>query len=364
MLLRAIHAEEVGKDHLRIRTDAEALAGIADFPEAAQMLRARRGYLADSPQNRAMAEKLRVRPWDFGITGSVVFGAEAGVWHPGGAPDSGLLELLGAECIDGFQRLVIIAHVAREVLAPGHLSQALIDVDIMTGPLRHRVRAEHDHSSDYCNPGTAQDCLIRDVNLRRVTAQFKADGVFFDVRRGHVAGPNAKRYTIDEATMALAFFSAAPSLALAHQMLTPEGREALWSAPSSQGYRSLFNEGTQAVGVHRAIELSRVVHEVVVGLAKVHRRRHEHLLRDAPYLVLWLIARKLPLAGLHKDQDEANCPNWREISDALADSLTEETAFQLIRAYSSARRNINRYTDLHELSEWRSVLHAAGVATR
>ena len=103
-------------------------------PDAAIRLAGTRGCLADSAENHRMAELLGSRPWGFGAAGGpLALGAEAVL--PFGEDG---IELFGVECIEGFQRLVVLAHVFREV-SDAHLDHADVRVEIGTGADRARI---------------------------------------------------------------------------------------------------------------------------------------------------------------------------------------------------------------------------------
>ncbi|MFJ6621607.1 hypothetical protein ACIQOW_29045 [Kitasatospora sp. NPDC091335] len=81
-ILRARHAVRIG-DHWSALIAANELAVLADRPDAAEVLGARRGYLPDSPVNRSFAEALRERPEDAGIFGPpVVLSVRSLHWEP------------------------------------------------------------------------------------------------------------------------------------------------------------------------------------------------------------------------------------------------------------------------------------------
>ncbi|MFD7904429.1 hypothetical protein ACFV4G_19545 [Kitasatospora sp. NPDC059747] len=151
-----------------MQVDAIALAALAAMPDAAIALRSRRGYLPESPGNQALAEMLRRRPQDFGLVGGpIVLGAESLQWEADRVRGGGRLWVSGLECYDGFQRLVIMAHVARE-LPPPELVKAVLWVVVVTGEDRRRTRDLCDTADRCVSPAVPQDNLGSCPHLRAV----------------------------------------------------------------------------------------------------------------------------------------------------------------------------------------------------
>ncbi|MER7753163.1 hypothetical protein [Kitasatospora sp. NPDC097643] len=112
----------------------------------------------------------------FGLVGGpVVLGAQSVHWEPGRLGGAGLLGLAGLECYDGFQRLVTIAHVSRE-LPPAELAKAVLWIVVATGDERHRIRELCDEAAHRVNLPVPQDDLSRCRYLLAVQDEFRREG--------------------------------------------------------------------------------------------------------------------------------------------------------------------------------------------
>ncbi|MFF0439194.1 hypothetical protein ACFYST_07675 [Kitasatospora sp. NPDC004614] len=337
-----------------LRVPAGQLAGLGGAVDAAERLGARRELLV-SPQNAARAHLLRECPELFGIVGRVVLGVDERLWRA--EPDWGgcSVELSGIECIDGFQTLGLLARGAGE-LSVEHLDRAVLDVRIVSGAARALARVAHDEAHRHHNPTAAQDLLLRQPVMRRLVGQFERDGIPFRLRRGERRGPSREGYGVDEATTALAFFLAGGEPALAFQTLTPEGREEIWRDPSGPKFRALFGPHTEATGVRIAITFRRAVLRELEGLFGERSANHWHLLADAPDLVVWAVARELPLGALHRDPADPSAPEWDRILDQRVPVLTRLTAERLVAAYRGLRARVYRRDEVEKLEWWVRIL--------
>ncbi|MFB7472945.1 hypothetical protein [Kitasatospora sp. NPDC056184] len=354
----------LGTDQWDARVPAVQLVGLAEALDSAERLGTRREFLADSAQNREMEKVLRERPEAFGVTGRMVLGADNVFWVPDGTRSSGTLDLLGPECIDGYQRMALVSRLAAE-LSVEHLDRAVVDVRIVTGSTRELARSEYDRAHLYCNPTEPQDLLVRHPVMLRLIKQFSDDQCNFRLRRGYQRGPRREGYSIGEATTALALFSHEADPDLAHRTLENEGRQEIWRYPSSQAFRTLFNDHTQATGVRIAITFRRAILGVLEEMLRTRSAHHWHLLEDAPDLMVWAVARQLPFDRLHCDQHDPAAPPWEKILDTEVPALTRRTAERLVRAYEKLRSNgVHKRAEVRELPYWHKLLKAAGMSPR
>ncbi len=358
--LRPTYTQRVDDDQWDLRVPASQLAELAGPVDAAERLGARRELLA-SPQNAGRAQLLRECPELFGIVGRVVLGVDELLWRAELGWGGCSVDLSGIECIDGFQTIGLIARGAAD-LSTEHLDRAVLDVRIVSGAARELARAAHDHAHRHHNPTVAQDLLLRHPVMRRLVRQFESDGIPFRLRRGERRGPSRGGYAVDEATTALALFSAGEGPALAFQTLTPEGREEIWRDPSGSKFRALFGAETEATGVRIAIMFRRAILEELEEMLRERSAHHWHLLADAPDLVVWAVARELPLAELHRDTAGPWAPAWERILDHQLPALTRTTAERLVAAYRSERTRVYRRDEVRELAWWSRILDAAAVA--
>ena len=290
-----------------LQTGAGELAGLAAGPEAARRLRARRGFLYESAHNRELAELLRSRPEEFGRVGHLALGAES-IRIRGE-----VVELTGPESIDGFQRLTLLALAARES-GRAHLDRATVRLEVFTSPEREHVRRLHDVADLYLNPATAQDCLRRCPELRRLVEEFEREGWL-------------PRVSMADVTRALACLSAAPTPYLAQLASTDDGLDGLWADISSPHYRTLIHPGVHAVGVLRALEARRTARQALAQLPKAARAGHGRLVEEAPDLICWAACRHLPLHQLH---DERSTTKWDRLIDQELPAWTVSAAHDYI----------------------------------
>lgn len=313
---------------------ADVLLSLAEGPDAARVLNSRRGYLPDSAQNHRLALMLRDRPKDFGAGGTpILFGADHIGLHP--RPDQRItLELHGLECIDGFQRLVILNHAFRE-LRPDHLSHTQLRVEIVTGAAREQARRQHHDDHLYLNSAHPRDNLSRCAHLTRIRDQFGEAGTHFDYRRGIVAGPHSCGRDVSDVFRALACCAPGRSPVLAHAVSTNTGLDAVWSDLSGSYYAHLINADVHAWSVERATAAYNTARQVLARLDTTSLTGHDHLIRYAPHLIIWAACGTLPLDGLHLDGRTA--PRWDTLidSDAFRNNV-KATAHSLISAYKAA----------------------------
>ncbi|MFE4971520.1 hypothetical protein ACFRAR_05305 [Kitasatospora sp. NPDC056651] len=319
--------------------DAAELAALAAMPDAAFVLRSRRGYLPDSAVNRAFANTLRERPEEAGMFGPpIVLSSRSPHWEPDRAGGSGLLGLAGVECLDGFQRLVTMAHLIRE-LSPAHLSRAVLWVVVVTGEDIDRARELCDESAHHINPLEPQDNLARCPHLLRVQEEFRREGGFFDPRRGIVSGPHPVGFTPADVFRSLAALSPAPRPYLTNHLQTEDGLKELWSDIDSPVYRSLVHEGVREISIQRAVEARRSTQAKIAELFKRNSKGHWKLLQYAPELVTWTACRKLPLETLH----DGSAPGWMDLIRRQLPAETERVAHLLVSAYVRLRPSDSKF---------------------
>ncbi len=290
-----------------LQVAAGELAGLVAGPEAARRLRARRGFLYESAHNRELALLLRLRPEEFGRVGQLALGAES-IRIQGD-----VVELTRPESIDGFQRLTLLARAVAES-GRAHLDRSTVRLEVFTSPEREHVRRLHDVADLYLNPATAQDCLRRCPELRRLVEEFEREGWL-------------PRFSMADVTRALACLSAAPTPYLSHLVATDDGLDGLWADISSPHYRTLIHPGVHAVGVLRALEARRTARQALAQLPKTARAGHGRLVGDAPDLICWAACRHLPLHQLH---DERSTTKWDRLIDQELPAWTVSAAHDYV----------------------------------
>ncbi|MFJ8040465.1 hypothetical protein ACIRBX_08170 [Kitasatospora sp. NPDC096147] len=357
-LLETVYLHRLDDEHLIGMVTVEQLAGLGTAVDAAQQLDARRGYLADSAENTALEQLIREHPEEFGRIGSIALGAEELLWIPDPSRGSGTVQLMGATCLDGLQRIKLLAHLSGEA-GFQRIAHNQVELHIHIGASRAPIQRAYDHEHLYRNGATAQDLLIREPEMLRLIGEFLTEEVHLAVLRGSHRGPYADGYTVEEATEALALFRPGDDPGLAHLALSPAGRELIWGSPASEPYRSLFHPGTTAVGVRRAILLRRQMREGLRKLAAAGVRAHRHLLADVPDLIVWEAARRLPLAELH-----APAADWHPF-EAAATALAEDAAERLVAGYRAYRpKKVRDRKEVQELAVWQRLLSEARSAGR
>ncbi|MFC9331147.1 hypothetical protein [Kitasatospora sp. NPDC057015] len=296
-----------------LQVPAGELAGLAAGPAAAQRLGARRGFLSESAHNRELAELLRLRPEEFGRVGLLALGTE-GIRIQGG-----VVELIRPESIDGFQRLTLLARAAAERGRP-HLDRSTVRLEVFTSPEREHVRRLHDIADLYLNPATAQDCLRRCPELRRLAEEFESEGWL-------------PRFSMADVTRALACLSTAPTPYLSQLVSTDRGLDVLWADIASPHYGALIHPGVHPLGVLRALEARRTAREALARIPKAARTGPARLLDDAPDLICWAACRHLPLHQLH---DERSTTKWDRLIDQELPAWTVSAAHDYIGRYRRA----------------------------
>ena len=298
---------------LALQVPAGQLAGLAAGQRAAGRLRARRGFLYESGHNHELAELIRRRPEEFGRVGQLVLGAES-VRILGA-----VVELTRPESIDGFQRLTLLARAAVES-GHAHLDRSTVRVEVFTSPEREHVRRLHDVADLYLNPATAQDCLRRCPELRRLVEEFEWEG-------------RLPQFSMADVTRALACLSAAPTPYLSHLAATDAGLDGLWADISSPHYRALIHPGVHAVGVLRALEARRTARQALARLPQAVRAGYGRLVDHVPDLICWAACRHLPLHQLH---DEHSTTKWDRLIDQELPAWTVKAAYDYIGRYRRA----------------------------
>ncbi|MEV1065239.1 hypothetical protein [Streptomyces sp. NPDC050263] len=332
--------------------DLDALAASVDAP---RRLSAKRGYLGETEANVELARMLEERPEDFGAVGQIVLGAAAVEVRPGPRPFADTLFVVGLECIDGLQRLRVIADL-RDRLPLEHLRRAVVRLEIRCGDERARARRTQDFADRCVNASTAQDRLIRCANIVRLMDADWEKGDF-DPRRGVTAGPHGMRFSMADVTSALACVSDDPHPVAAHLAATPAGQESLWSDRNSGVYRSLFHGRMSPVGVMRAVEAWRTARSALDKVPKKSRQGHGHLIEYAPELICWKACRSLPLSALHA---ESSYP-WDRAIEGDLPRRTLEAAGSLVTQYRALHpehgRSGNSYkAEAPKLELWRELV--------
>ncbi|MFF8960421.1 hypothetical protein [Streptomyces sp. NPDC014894] len=329
------------------------LAVLAAGTDAARSLRAHRGFLYDSDRTAALARLLEESPEDFGAVGTIVLGADEVNLVPGASgPFAAHLRAEGVECIDGLQRLRVIA-AACAVMDPSMLANTIVRLEILVGAERERARRLHDTADRFTNLRTAQDRLVRCPNIARLMNANWERGSF-EPRRGMTSGPNGLSYSMVDVTRALACFSG-PGPQLAHEASTPEGMEILWGDQTSTSYRTLFHSGMEPVGIARAAEAWWMANKTLEELPLSRRScGHGHLVKYAPQLICWEALRFLPHDELHSP---ASTFHWDEaIRTSVRDAVLAATD-RLIARYEFLIPKKHHYvTKAPQLSLWESLV--------
>ncbi|MEV8070568.1 hypothetical protein AB0P32_31380 [Streptomyces sp. NPDC085995] len=336
---------------------AADLALVAAPVEAPRRLLAGRGYLGGTEANRGLARMLADRPEDFGAAGHIVLGAEAVEVQHALRPFGDSVHVIGAECIDGMQRLKVMADM-RDRLPREHLQRSVLRLEIHCGPARDRARRVYDVADRYLNISTAQDRLIRCPNILRLMQGDWEKGDF-DPRRGMTTGPQGLRFSMADVTSALACLSADPLPLAAHLAATGEGREALWEDHTSPIYRSLFHGQMTPVGVMRAVEAWSTAHAALAAMPKKSRQGYGHLIEYAPELICWKACRALPFPlPLHSLHDPKSAFAWEQAIERDLPAVTVQTAVSLVARYQAARPNRSRpyKSEAPELELWRELV--------
>ncbi|WP_371480866.1 hypothetical protein [Kitasatospora sp. NBC_00315] len=320
-----------------LQVRAGELAALAAGPQAAGRLRARRGFLHGSGHNHELAELIRRRPEEFGRVGLLVLGAESV------RVLDDVVEVIRPESIDGFQRLTLLARAAVES-GRAHLDRSTVRLEVFTSPEREHVRRLHDVADLYLNPATAQDCLRRCPELRRLVEEFEREG-------------RLPQFSMADVTRALACLSAAPTPYLSHLVSTDAGLDELWADIASPHYRTLIHPGVHAVGVLRALEARRTARQALARFPKSARAGYGHLVDHAPDLICWAACRHLPLHQLH---DEHSTTKWDRLIDQELPAWTVSAAHDYIgRHRRSEPRRAAGTTDRTGLPLW---LELAGMS--
>ncbi|WP_329421283.1 hypothetical protein [Streptomyces sp. NBC_01268] len=344
-----------------VDVSADDLVGLAQGPDAMRRLRARRGFLGETPANRRLGEILRATPEEFGVVGTVVLVAEA--VEVAGAGDGrgfgGELRVHAVGCVDGFQRLRIIADVAA-VLGAAHVGRSTVRLEVHCGPGSAVVSRLHREAGGIVNAPTAQDGLIRCPHIARLVGADWEEAGFFDPRRGAVAGPHGRLFTMPEVTRALACLSAAPSPEAANLVATEQGLEAFWGSVGTPLYLGVFHDRLSPVGVLRAVEAWRTARDALSGLPGKLKGGAGHLIPYAPDLICWAACREvLPLGRLHAARSAFD---WHGVIRDQLPAVTRRTAERLVRRYGEVRAARGSRGDYkHEaplLDVWLDVLAA------
>ncbi|MER7518955.1 hypothetical protein [Streptomyces sp. NPDC126499] len=303
---------------------------------------------------------LRWTPEEFGAVGCVVLGADAVQVSADTAATRSFgmaLQLFGVECVDGFQRAVIIARTMAE-RGREHLARSTVRVEIHTGPGRETARRLHDEAGALVNAPKAQDGLVRCPNIARLMAADWEGMGSFEPRRGVVVGPHGDLFTMPVVTRALACLADSPAPDAVHLACTEEGLESFWGQIGSPLYLSVFHERMIPLGVKRAVEAWRRVHEVLADLPSSRKQGPGHLIRYAPDLICWLACHDVfPLDQLH--QAKSTFDWYGTIRDRLP-AVTVRRACELVERYGAlrkARGSKGNYVDeVVRYDVWRDIL--------
>ncbi|MDV5146319.1 hypothetical protein R1T08_19465 [Streptomyces sp. SBC-4] len=291
--------------------------------------------------------------------GSIVLGADE-VRLPEQVSPRGFVDSLGVyglECIDGFQRLGIIAE-GHAAWGAEHVARATVRLEIHCGRDRGIARRLHDTADGYVNESTAQDGLIRCPRIQALMAGNWEGMGYFDPRRGASAGRHQKPFTMPEVTRALACLSPGADLAAVHLAATDGGLERLWGDIGSELYRGVFTGRMSPLGVMRAVEAYKGAHEALRSMPARLKTGAGHLIAYAPELVCREACRTLlPVGSLH---DERSRYDWQAVIRHQLPAVVRHAAGELVRRYEGvreARGSKRNYKDEAVLLDvWREIL--------
>ena len=336
-------------------------AMLAQGPDAVRRLGARRGFLGETPANAELRRVLEQRPEHFGRVHPIVLGADE-VHVPGFATSRGgvsALQIYGVECIDGFQRLRILAD-GLDAWGPAHLSRGTVRLEIHCGQNRDVARALHDAAHQHINAPTAQDGLIRCPNIQRLMASDWEKEGSFDPRRGASAGPRKRLYAMPEVTRGLACLAPGPGPEAAHLAATEEGLQDLWGSIGSALYLRVFPDRMSPLGVVRAVKAYEAARAALRRLPARYKEGAGHVLVYASDLVCREACRQLlPLAELH---DERSRFDWHGVIERRLAVAVERTAVDLVRRYKAVHADLGgkHYKgEAERLDVWEAILARA-----
>ncbi|MEU8760836.1 hypothetical protein [Streptomyces sp. NPDC048659] len=347
-----------------VDVSAGDLAALAQGPDAVWRLRAKRGFLGETPANRRLAEILRRTPEEFGAVGAIVLVADAiEVAGTGGVRGfGGELWVDGVRCIDGFQRLRVIADAAA-ALGPEHVARSTVRLEIYCGAGAGLAARLHHEAGVLVNAPTAQDGLIHCPNIARLMDADWEDEGSFDPRRGAVAGRRGRLFTMPEVTRALTCLSPSPTPEASHLVDSEEGLEVFWGSVGTRLYLEVFHDRMRPLGVLRAVQARKKAREALSALPGRLKGGAGHLIEYAPELICWAACREvLPLERLHEERSAYF--DWDgDIRDRLP-AAVERTAERLVGNYRGLRaaRGAKGYFkgEASLLSVWLDVLAYQG----
>lgn len=276
----------------------------------------------------------------------------------GASHDSGVFECQGVNIVNGAQTVGVIGMIGESLTKP--LEQARVLVRLISldqcpeGFDKGVTRATNTQ-----NRIDNRDFAALDPNQRRLASEFLLDGRHYTYKSGDADPDQHAGCTVVDATVALA---CAEDISLAVQAKREIGR--LWEDIDAEPYTKLFNDGTNAADVWKAVEIMRAVDARLKELSKFDQPRAELVAIHGNRLILHRVFRD-PLVRPFR-AGTTNLDEVKVAAAAMTNSIFHQVLDYLNTRFSGAYlaslfKNMNRCRELNDHLEQISAPKATPV---
>jgi hypothetical protein len=207
----------------------------------------------------------------------------------------------GAQVVNGAQTVSSIGLAAEE--APESICSARVYVRFISlEGCPEEFATEVTRATNTQNRILARDFVALDEEQERIKDELELQGLIYATKSGDADPPREQGCTVDEATIALA---CAKSLDLAVQAKREKGK--LWEDTDRPPYTELFNRGVTGTRVWRAVQVLRVVEDVLHQEQASLEGREVLLAVHANRLVTFLVFARL-LSAMLEDPNRDFAP--------------------------------------------------------
>ena len=329
-----------------------------------------RSFKGNTDVNDALAATLRGDPTDFWYfnNGITLLCSKIAKKPIGGATrDSGLFECEGVSIVNGAQTVGVIGTLAetlRGALEPAKVLVRLISLEACPDGFDKAVA----RGTNTQNRIERRDFAALDPNQQRLASELLLDGKRYTYKSGDADPDRLSGCSIVEATVALA--CATDDIALAVQAKREIGR--LWEDIESPPYTTVFNDGTTATELWRAVEIMRLVDSRLMSLSTSDLPRAEMVAVHGNRLVLHRVFQDTHVRPFRADTAdfEAIKSAVGRVTDDVFAGLADYLDAQFRNAYlGSLFKNAAKCRDVNghlaeQLGADVPVRTVSGVATR
>jgi len=266
----------------------------------------------------------------------------------GASHESGVFDCQGVNIVNGAQTVGVIGMIGESLTKPLEEARVLVRL-ISLEECPEGFDKSVTRATNFQNRIDNRDFAALDPNQRRLASEFLLDGRQYAYKSGDAEPNEQSGCTIVDATVALA---CAEDIALTVQAKREIGR--LWEDIYAEPYTKLFNDGTSAVEIWKAVEIMRAVDLRLKELAKCTQPRADMVAIHGNRFILHRVFCDPKVRPFRATT--ANLEEMRRAAVSVAESTFDKVLQYLNAQFPGAYlasffKNLNRCRELNDMLE-------------